>query len=91
MSGARTPPLLQAARQTLPGQAFTAAGQTLTRPVTKTAGKTWADDPATGKRRDLGHEDDHAFWAWAAVEILRLSGCRVEELLAGVSDDLDAG
>jgi hypothetical protein len=27
------------------------------------------------------HEEDHAFWAWAAVEILRLTGCRVEELL----------
>jgi integrase len=73
--------LLQAARQTPPGQAFTAAGQTLTRSITKTAGKIWADDPATGKRRDLGHEDDHAFWAWTAVEVLRLTGCRVEELL----------
>jgi hypothetical protein len=73
--------LLQAACQALPGQAFTAAGQTLTRSITKTAEKIWADDPATGKRRDLGHEDDHAFWAWAAVEILRLTGCRVEELL----------
>jgi integrase len=72
--------LLQAARQTVPGQAFTAAGQTLTRSVTKAAGKIWAD-PATGKRRDLGHEDDHAFWAWAAVEVLRLTGCRIEELL----------
>jgi hypothetical protein len=73
--------LLQAARQTPPGQAFTAAGHTLTRSITKTAEKVWADDPATGKRRDLGHEEDHAFWAWAAVEILRLTGCRVEELL----------
>jgi len=73
--------LLQAARQTPPGQAFTAAGQTLTRSITKTAGKVWADDPATGRRRDLGHEEDHAFWAWAAVEILHLTGCRVEELL----------
>jgi len=73
--------LLQAARQTPPGQAFTTAGQTLTRPVAKTAGKIWADDPVTSKRRDLGHEDDYAFWAWAAVEVLRLTGCRVEELL----------
>lgn len=73
--------LLQAARQTPPGQPFTAAGQTLTRSITKTAQKVWADDPTTGKRRDLGHEDDHAFWAWAAVEVLRLTGCRVEELL----------
>jgi hypothetical protein len=71
--------LLQAARQTPPGQPFTAAG--LTRSITKTAEKVWADDPATGKRRDLGHEEDHAFWAWAAVEVLRLTGCRIEELL----------
>ena len=62
--------LLQAARQAPPGQAFTAAGQALTRSITKTAGKIWAGDPAAGKRRDLGHEDDHAFWAWAAVEEL---------------------
>ena len=43
--------------------------------------KIWADDPATGKRRDLGLEEDHAFWAWAIVEVLRLTGFRVEELL----------
>ena len=73
--------LLQAARLTRPGQAFTAAGQTLTRSITKTAAKVWADNPATDERRDLGHEEDHAFWAWAAVEVLRLTGCRVEELL----------
>jgi hypothetical protein len=29
------------------------AGETLTRPVTKSARKTWADDPGSGKRRDL--------------------------------------
>ncbi|MEZ0095256.1 tyrosine-type recombinase/integrase [Streptacidiphilus sp. EB129] len=74
--------LLQAARQTTPGDAFTAAGQTLTRGVVKSASeKVWADDPATGERRDLEHEEDHAFWAWAAVEVLRFTGCRVEELL----------
>ena len=38
--------LLEAARRAQPGEAFTAAGQTLTRPVTKSARKTWADDPA---------------------------------------------
>ena len=73
--------LLQAARQTPPGQAFTAAGQTLTRSAAGNAGKIWARHPAGGKHRDLGHEDDYAFWAWAAVEVLRLTGCRVEELL----------
>jgi len=74
--------LLEAARQTLPGDAFTAAGQTLARSLTKAdSGKTWADDPVSGKRRDLGMEEDYAFWAWAAVEVLRLTGIRIEELL----------
>ena len=45
------------------------------------AGKVWADDPGTGKRRDLELEEDHAFWAWAIVEVLRATGVRVEELL----------
>ena len=78
-----TEELLQAARQAHPGETFTAAGQTLTRSVTthSTSGKIWADDPATGKRRDLAVEEDLAFWAWAAVEVLRLTGVRVEELL----------
>lgn len=76
--------LLQAAHHAQPGQPFTAAGQTLTRSVTRhgaVAGKVWADDPGTGKRRDLGLEEDHAFWAWAIVEVLRATGIRVEELL----------
>jgi integrase len=74
--------LLAAARQSPPGQAFTAATQTLVRASTQrsAATKIWAEDPATGKRRDLGREEDHAFWAWAAVEVLRATGIRVEEL-----------
>ena len=69
-----TDALLQAARQTQPGERFTAAGQTLIRSATRhgvLAGKVWADDPGTGKRRDLEREEDHAFWAWAIVEVLR--------------------
>jgi integrase len=75
--------LLQAASQARPGETFTTAGQTLTRSVTTrpASGKIWADDPVTGKRRDLAVEEDLAFWAWAAVEVLRLTGVRVEELL----------
>jgi len=74
--------LLAAARQTPPGRAFTAAGQTLLRATThrSAASKVWADDPANGTRRDLGREEDHAFWAWAAVEVLRATGIRLEEL-----------
>src|SRR6266540_3761233 len=74
--------LLAAARQSPPGHAFTAAGQTLIRATTHRSAvtKVWAEDPATGNRRDLGREEDHAFWAFAAVEVLRATGIRVEEL-----------
>ena len=73
---------LQAARATAPGGQFTAAGQTLTRSKTThaSAGKTWAEDPGTGKRRDLTLEEHQAFWTWAAVHILRDTGIRIEEL-----------
>jgi len=75
--------LLRAARATLPGQAFSAAGQTLIRSVTRhaTSTKVWAGDPAGGRRRDLTLEEDHAFWSWAIVEVLRATGIRIEELL----------
>ncbi len=69
-SGARPPPRCSPppARPS-PARPFTAAGQTLTRCVVDHAPapeRIWADDPATGKRRDLSREEDHAFWAWAA-------------------------
>jgi hypothetical protein len=74
--------LLEAARQTPLGDTVTTNGQTLTRSLIKsTAGRIYVDDPVTGRRRDLGRQDDHAFWAWAGVEVLRLTGVRVEELL----------
>ena len=75
--------ILLAAQSTAPGGMFTAAGQTLRRPVMTrhgTSAKIWAEDPATGKRRDLTSEEHRAFWAWAAVEVLRLTGIRIEEL-----------
>jgi len=73
--------LLHAARQARPGATITAAGQTLTRSATTSAASIWADDPRTGKRRNLTAEEGGAFWAWAIVEVLRATGCiRVEEL-----------
>ena len=74
--------VLAAARLTEPGQQFTAAGQTLVRSVRPHAapGSIWAADPADGKQRQLNIEEDRAFWAWAAVEVLRHTGIRVEEL-----------
>jgi integrase len=77
-----TEALLHAARRTSPGDRFTAAGQTLIRAITKNpTNKIWAHDPAGGRPRDLAMEEDLAFWAWAAVEVLRSTGVRIEELL----------
>src|SRR5260221_203152 len=73
---------LLAAQSTPPGQEFAAAGQTLRRPVltTRASARAWAEDPATGRRRDLTLEEHRAFWTWAAVEVLRFTGIRIEEL-----------
>ena len=73
---------LHAAQATTAGELFTAAGANLRRSKTShaTAGITWAEDPHTGKRRDLSLEEHQAFWTWAAVEVLRHTGIRIEEL-----------
>ena len=73
---------LRAAGATAPGQLFTAAGQTLRRPARAhaSAGRTWAQDPGSGKHRDLTLEEHRAFWTWAAVQVLRHTGIRIEEL-----------
>ena len=71
--------LLHAARQASPGATIT-AGQTLTRSAATSAASIWADDPRTGKRRNLTAEEGEAFWAWAIMEVLRATGIRVEEL-----------
>ena len=76
--------LLEAARQARHEETFTAAGQTLTRVVTRhgtAVGRVWAADPGTGKRRDLTFEEEYAFWTWGIVEVLRSTGIRIEELL----------
>jgi hypothetical protein len=72
---------LQAAAGATAGELFSVAGQTLRRAwLSKPTPRIWAEDPDTGKRRDLTREEDNAFWAWAAVEVLRATGIRVEEL-----------
>ena len=57
-------------------------GETLRRAVmkTKATGRTWAEEPKTGGRRDLSFEGHRAFWTWAMVEVLRHTGLRIEEL-----------
>lgn len=73
---------LAAATACAPGETFTSGGETLRRAVTRHASvaKVWVEDPETAKRRDLGLEEHRAFWAWAAVEVLRHTGVRIEEL-----------
>ena len=72
---------LKAASEAEPGGTFTAAGVTLRRAVPqRPSPRVWAEDPRDGRRRDLTREEDNAFWAWAAVEVLRLTGIRIEEL-----------
>ncbi|PQP26752.1 tyrosine-type recombinase/integrase [Rhodococcus opacus] len=72
---------LEAARTVEPGEQFTVEGLTLRRARLKRhSPRTWAEEPDTGRRRDLNREEDNAFWAWAAIEVLRMTGIRVEEL-----------
>jgi integrase len=75
--------LLAAARQAAAGEEFTAAGRTLIRLPVKDGSpfKVWARDPVSGRRADLTGEEGYAFWAWAAIEVLRHTGIRIEELL----------
>jgi hypothetical protein len=78
----RTAELLAAAESTQPGALFTAAATTLRRVKmkTETTGRVWAEDPDTGRRRDLSFEEHRGFWTSAMVEVLRHTGIRIEEL-----------
>ena len=73
---------LAACTAAVPGQRFTAGGQELRRAVMAKgeSARTWAEDPTDGRRRDLTLEEHRAFWAWAAIEVLRHTGIRIEEL-----------
>ena len=79
---ARTAGLLAAAHQTPPGELFTTAETTLRRSMmrTETTGRAWAEDPDSGRRRDLTFDEHRGFWTWAMVEVLRHTGVRIEEL-----------
>ncbi|MFN2496918.1 MAG: tyrosine-type recombinase/integrase [Pseudonocardiaceae bacterium] len=65
-----------------PGEPFTSGGEVLHRAPARSGStaKVWSEDPVTGARRDLSGEEDRAFWTWAAIETLRHTGIRVEEL-----------
>jgi hypothetical protein len=65
------------------GQSFTVAGRTFTRfdRPHALARNIWARDPDTGGLVLLNRAEEHGFWAWAVIEVLRHTGIRVEELL----------
>jgi Phage integrase family len=72
--------ILDAARKATPGEELTVAGTTLRRAVVQRRSlHIWAED-AQGTRRNLIREESNAFWAWAAVEVMRHTGIRVGEL-----------
>ncbi|MGI8448290.1 MAG: tyrosine-type recombinase/integrase [Streptosporangiaceae bacterium] len=72
--------LLETSRQVGDREYFTANGQVMRRLILPSSEpRIWAED-TSGVRHDLTREEDRAFWAWAAVEILRHTGIRVEEL-----------
>ena len=74
---------LQAAKATPPGEIIEGTSGTLRRAIAPKANgrHVWAEDTAAGKRRNLTYEEEEAFWAFAVIEVLRLTGIRCEELL----------
>lgn len=75
---------LQAVRAVSAGGTFTVLGDIFV----KTANRDNADPDSTvcvyddkGRRRDLGLEEHRAFFGWAAIEFLRNTGVRIEEML----------
>jgi site-specific recombinase XerD len=73
--------ILDAARKAAPGEEVTVAGTTLRRAVVQRRSlHIWAED-VQGTRRNLIREESNAFWAWAAVEVMRHTGIRVGELI----------
>jgi integrase len=72
---------ITAARDTPARDVFTAAGQEFQRRRPGQAGRVNVTEAVTGKRRNLTHEEEAAFWSWATVEVLRHTGIRIEEML----------
>ncbi|MGN9912711.1 tyrosine-type recombinase/integrase [Phytohabitans sp. LJ34] len=69
------------ARAVPSGSRLTAGGIEFQRCRVGDSGRVYAIDLSTGKRRDLTHEKEAAFWSWATVEVLRHTGIRIEEML----------
>lgn len=73
--------LLTAMQDTEPGAEIAVDGRRYRRTQTTWNINAVALDDRRGSRFDVGRRDNDAFWAWAAIEVLRRTGARVEELL----------
>ncbi|MET7436400.1 tyrosine-type recombinase/integrase [Streptomyces sp. NPDC005496] len=65
------------------GSTFTVLGEAFTVPsqTSRADGRPTRIRDASQQVRDLAAEERNAFFAWAAIEILRYTGVRIEELL----------
>lgn len=74
--------LLNIATAAKPGEPFTVEGHRFSRETARASSRAIrAWDLETGTRRNLGTEEDIAFWGWAVISVLSATGIRVEELL----------
>lgn len=74
---------LEALNESFLGSSFIILGETFTVPRSsrRAGGRPISAWDSQGARRLLGVEERQTFWAWAAIEILRHTGIRIEELL----------
>lgn len=73
--------LLAAMQNTEPGAEVTIDGRRYQRTKTRSKINAIALDDGPGPRFDVMRRDTDAFWTWAAIEVLRRTGVRIEELL----------
>ncbi|HET7415649.1 MAG TPA: site-specific integrase [Arthrobacter sp.] len=80
----QTAALLDAASRTAEGDILTVAGKTyrrVTRGFYSDDAYPSVEELSTGVVVRLHRAEESAFWAWAIIEVLRLTGVRIEELL----------
>ncbi len=75
--------LLAVARASVPGTVLTVDGTAYQRVANSTAKsqRILVQPVSSGAPFDTVREETEAFWAWATIEVLRLSGCRIEEVM----------
>ncbi|WNV84919.1 site-specific integrase [Umezawaea sp. Da 62-37] len=75
---------LHALQQVPAGSSFTVLGDNFTKTNSNNVNhpdRSYYVRDADGRRRNLWLDEQRAFWGWAAVEFLRHTGVRIEEML----------